>query len=256
VLDTGSGTGLGDMVFLYSADDGALPTPATYSANVVFTEEAATTDTTLLANGTVYTLDTLAVPEPSTFVLVSLGGITMLLFAGVGAAQHLEGTYRSAGEPGYHAALKESGFCSARSSRRISSVELRKRGIASTLATRRKAEVLPSITSLARAFLPAIGRTQSLGRCICTSRDPLPAEPSRSSARGRCDGPGRPLLLREQHVGIRQVGIRRLILRILRNPPTGDGGLPTLDQIAELRPPAVLIDALVGDAARQHQEQG
>jgi hypothetical protein len=81
VLDTGGGTGLGNMVFLYSADDGALPNPATYSANAVFIEEAATTDTTLLANGTVYTLDTLAVPEPSTFVLVSLGGITMLLLA-------------------------------------------------------------------------------------------------------------------------------------------------------------------------------
>jgi len=32
VLDTGGGTGLGNMVFLYSADDGALPNPATYSA--------------------------------------------------------------------------------------------------------------------------------------------------------------------------------------------------------------------------------
>src|SRR5262249_35220711 len=56
------------------------------------------------------------------------------------------------------------------------------------------------------------------------------------------------LLLREQHV------VERLV-RILRNLPTGDGGLPTLDQRAKRRPPAVLIDTLVGDAARQHQEQ-
>src|SRR5215472_1107766 len=62
VLDTGNGTGLGNMVFLYSVDESALPDPSTYSANAIFIEEAATTDTTVLLNGTVYTLDTLAVP--------------------------------------------------------------------------------------------------------------------------------------------------------------------------------------------------
>ena len=81
LLDTGSGTGLGNMVFLFSADDSALPDPSTYSANAIFIEEAASSATTFLSNGTVYTLDTLAVPEPSAIVLLSLGGIAMLLLA-------------------------------------------------------------------------------------------------------------------------------------------------------------------------------
>jgi len=81
LLNTGSGTGLGNMVFLYSADNSALPDPSTYSANATFIEEAATSATTFLSNGTVYTLGTLAVPEPSAIVLLSLGGIAMLVLA-------------------------------------------------------------------------------------------------------------------------------------------------------------------------------
>ena len=36
VVNTGGGTGLGNMVFLYSSDDTSLPNPSTYSANAVF----------------------------------------------------------------------------------------------------------------------------------------------------------------------------------------------------------------------------
>src|SRR6202011_1874420 len=35
ITNTGGGTGLGNMVFLYSSDDTALPNPSTYSANAV-----------------------------------------------------------------------------------------------------------------------------------------------------------------------------------------------------------------------------
>ena len=39
VVNTRMGTGLGNMAFLYSADDSALPDPSTYSANAVFLPE-------------------------------------------------------------------------------------------------------------------------------------------------------------------------------------------------------------------------
>ncbi len=80
LVDTGGGTGLGNTAFLYSVDVGALPNPSTYSANATFIEEAATADTTVLLNGTLYTLDTFAAPELSTFGLLTLGMIAMLLF--------------------------------------------------------------------------------------------------------------------------------------------------------------------------------
>src|SRR5215471_16244829 len=35
LLNTGLGTGFGDLAFLYSADEGPLPDPSTYSANAV-----------------------------------------------------------------------------------------------------------------------------------------------------------------------------------------------------------------------------
>src|SRR6266581_8369565 len=41
VVNTGAGTGLGNMAFLYSRDDiNLLPDPSTYSANAVFIKEA------------------------------------------------------------------------------------------------------------------------------------------------------------------------------------------------------------------------
>ena len=76
-VDTGGGTGLGNLVFLYSADNTtSLPDPSTYSRNAITIREAATGLTSFNGNGTVYTLDT---PEPSSFGLLGLGLITLLL---------------------------------------------------------------------------------------------------------------------------------------------------------------------------------
>jgi len=76
LADTGLGTGLGDMVFLYSVDNSPLPGPSTYSLNAMTIKEAATGLTSFNGNGTIYTLDT---PEPSTFGLLSLGVMLFLL---------------------------------------------------------------------------------------------------------------------------------------------------------------------------------
>ena len=76
VIDTGGGTGFGNMVFLYSVDNGPLPDPSTYSLNFQAIHEAVTGFTSFNGNGTVYTLDT---PEPSTLGLVG-GGLSALAF--------------------------------------------------------------------------------------------------------------------------------------------------------------------------------
>src|SRR3954451_2295797 len=68
-LDTGLGTGLGNLAFLYSIDDGALPNPSTYSANAVITREDPSGFTHYFGNGTDYLL---GAPEPSTFGLFAL----------------------------------------------------------------------------------------------------------------------------------------------------------------------------------------
>ena len=78
LFDTGGGTGLGNMVFLYSVDNGPLPDPSTYSLNAMTIKEAATGLTSFNGNGTIYTLDT---PEPSTFGLLGLGVIAMLFLS-------------------------------------------------------------------------------------------------------------------------------------------------------------------------------
>lgn len=70
LANTGRGTGLGNMVFLYSADDIALPAPSTYSANVAFISESPSGFTHFVGNGTDYLL---GVPEPKTFWLAILG---------------------------------------------------------------------------------------------------------------------------------------------------------------------------------------
>ena len=70
IVNTGGGTGLGNMVFLYSSDDSTLPNPSTYSANAVFIAENTSGITSYLGNGTNYLL---GVPEPRTFELLSLG---------------------------------------------------------------------------------------------------------------------------------------------------------------------------------------
>lgn len=68
VINTGAGTGLGDMAFLYSSDDATLPATSTYSANVVFLAENPSGVTSFVGNGTDYLL---GAPEPKTFGLLS-----------------------------------------------------------------------------------------------------------------------------------------------------------------------------------------
>jgi hypothetical protein len=74
IINTGGGTGLGNMVFLYSSDDTTLPAPSTYSANAVFIGENPSGVTSYLGNGTNYLL---GVPEPQTFELLSLAVAAM-----------------------------------------------------------------------------------------------------------------------------------------------------------------------------------
>jgi hypothetical protein len=73
VVDTGSGTGLGDIAFLYSADEGPLPDPSTYSDNVEGIIETGTV-TPFVGNGTTYYL---GAPEPRTLVMLC-GGMILL----------------------------------------------------------------------------------------------------------------------------------------------------------------------------------
>src|SRR5262249_7222037 len=62
LVDTGGGTGLGNLVILYSGNDNLpLPDPSTYSANAIIIKEAASGPTSYLGNGTNYSLDTAAI---------------------------------------------------------------------------------------------------------------------------------------------------------------------------------------------------
>ena len=76
VVNTGKGTGLGDLVFLYSSDDTTLPDPSTYSANVIFIPENPSGVTSFSGNGTDYLL---AIPEPPTFELFTLAAAMAVL---------------------------------------------------------------------------------------------------------------------------------------------------------------------------------
>jgi hypothetical protein len=79
LVNTGGGTGLGNMAFLYSSDDSTpLPNPLTYSANAVFITENPTGFTPYLGNGTNYQL---GVPEPQSTQLLVLGLAAMALLA-------------------------------------------------------------------------------------------------------------------------------------------------------------------------------
>lgn len=81
-VNTGGGTGLGNLVFLYSLDDSTpLPGPSTYSFNAITIKEAVGAQTSFNGNGTVYTLDTLPTPEPPTFELLILGGAALLVLS-------------------------------------------------------------------------------------------------------------------------------------------------------------------------------
>jgi len=77
IVDTGGGTGLGDLAFLYSATFGNLPAPGTYSVNAVTIPLGASTvngfvETDYNGNGTIYQLFTVA-PEPASVGLLGLG---------------------------------------------------------------------------------------------------------------------------------------------------------------------------------------
>lgn len=78
LINTGAGTGIGNMALLYSADDGILPPPSTYSANAVFLPENPSGYTSYVGpDGRDYVL---GVPEPRTFSLFgfAIGAITLL----------------------------------------------------------------------------------------------------------------------------------------------------------------------------------
>jgi len=79
IINTGAGTGLGNMAFLFSFDDTTpLPAPSTYSANAVFMAENPSGITSYLGNGTDYRL---AAPEPRNFGLLSLAIAVMAVLA-------------------------------------------------------------------------------------------------------------------------------------------------------------------------------
>jgi hypothetical protein len=68
LVDTGAGTGLGNLAILYSQNDNTpLPDPSTYSANAVIMKESGSGATSYLGNGTTYSLDTAAVPTKLTY---------------------------------------------------------------------------------------------------------------------------------------------------------------------------------------------
>jgi hypothetical protein len=73
-INTGKGTGLGNLLELYSADDGALPT--TFSANAVGIFENPSGVTSYTNNGTTYLL---GVPEPRSLGLLGLAGTVLLV---------------------------------------------------------------------------------------------------------------------------------------------------------------------------------
>ena len=75
LVNTGKGTGLGNLIFLYSVDDSTpLPDPSTYSVNAVFMVEAPGVTSYLGGNGTNYLL---GVPEPGTLCLFAFGAATL-----------------------------------------------------------------------------------------------------------------------------------------------------------------------------------
>jgi hypothetical protein len=78
-VNTGLGTGLGNLAFLFSADDSTpLPDPSTYSANKVFMTENQVGGTLYTNNGTTYLL---GAPEPGTLQLGILAAAAMLLLS-------------------------------------------------------------------------------------------------------------------------------------------------------------------------------
>jgi hypothetical protein len=85
-FDSGGGTGLGRTAFLYSEDLHNLPSPATYSVNAVFINEAfangqaGAIETDYNGNGTIYKIFSIddGSPEPSTFFLLGSGALFLV----------------------------------------------------------------------------------------------------------------------------------------------------------------------------------
>jgi len=75
IADTTGGTGLGDLVFLFSSDDSTpLPDPSTFSVNAVSINEDPSGFTRFDGNGTIYVL---GAPEPVSLGFVGLGLLGM-----------------------------------------------------------------------------------------------------------------------------------------------------------------------------------
>lgn len=74
VINTGSGTGLGNLAEMYSADEVSLPAP--FSANAVFLPEDPSGVTSYTSAGRTYLLGT---PEPRSLGLLSVAGGVLLL---------------------------------------------------------------------------------------------------------------------------------------------------------------------------------
>jgi hypothetical protein len=86
LLDTGGGTGLGNLAILYSGDDNMpLPDPSTFSFNAVIIKEAAGGSTSYLGNGTTYSLETtrptLSIPQ---VVVAAPGKLTQFVIGNSG----------------------------------------------------------------------------------------------------------------------------------------------------------------------------
>ncbi len=85
LVDTGGGTGLGTVAFLYAADLNDLPNSSTYSFNSVTVSRGTAGptgyyETDYDGNGTLYRLLTPA-PEPSVLALLVLGTLAIGTFA-------------------------------------------------------------------------------------------------------------------------------------------------------------------------------
>jgi hypothetical protein len=85
-VDTGGGTGLGNLAFLYSDDEGNLPDPASYSANVISISEGGLivpglSETDFNGNGTIYHL--FSVEPVQTTPAPSAWGMALFGFAGI-----------------------------------------------------------------------------------------------------------------------------------------------------------------------------
>ena len=94
IVNTGAGTGLGTLAFLYSSDDTVLPLPSTYSANVVFLSENPSGITAFTGNGTTFLL---GAPEPSTLLLLLPAVVFLAIKAGTRMWRSIFSWIRGAG---------------------------------------------------------------------------------------------------------------------------------------------------------------